>query len=195
MEARYSTVSSDQNRTNFVQENVAQKRAATRAIARQRAISRTYGIFALIEGGAGLLTAIGLQFWVQEIMIKRVETYGRTYMKVYDLESIGLMLLGAVFFFVAIAGVGFIKRERWAVYCTLICGILTFVISVAAILIRHQLLSDIDPSMPFSIPAMIIKFMFAIVISAPLIIPPLLPPIMSSTEPPRRLKHSRPHIG
>ena len=184
-------MSTEQNWASFVQEDVAQKRAATRTIARQRAVSRMYGIFAIIEGGLGLLTAVGLQFWVQN----RFEIYGRAYSPIYDLESIGLMLMGAIFFFVIVAGIGFIKRERWAVYCTHFCGIFAFGISVSTILIRRHLLHSIDPTLPANIPSMIIKLVLALMIAAPLIIPPLLPPIMRSTESTRRIKRSRPHIG
>jgi len=182
--------------TNYVQDDVAQKRAATRLIARRRTVSRTYGIVALVEGCVGLLLSVGLQFWVGDIMVERTAIYGQTvYMPVYDVESIGLALISAACFLTIIAGIGFIKRERWAVYGTHICGIIIFVISVSAILIRNYLLRSIDPSIPLSIPGLSIKLAIALAVALPLIIPPILPPIFNATEPKRRHKYARPHIG
>jgi hypothetical protein len=179
-----------------LRDDLAQKRAATRIVARRRHISRAYGIFAIIEGALGLLLAVGVMIWVPEETAKRYDMYGQAqYSPVPDTENIGLMLVGAVCFLTVIAGIGFLKRERWAVYCTHICGILIFAISTTTILVRHHLLRGIDPRIPLNIPNLALKLAIAFVISLPLIIPPLLPSIFNSTESRRRSHYSRPHVG
>jgi hypothetical protein len=196
METRPSNFNSDEEWANFVQEDVAQKRAATRVIAKRRAVSRATGAFVLIEGIAGLLGSIVFQFWVQDAMRVGTLDYGTKYASIYDLESIGLMVISLLFFLVIVAGVGFLKRERWAVYCTHICGILVFVVTVSAVLLRQHLYYSLNPArLPLSVSTIAIMIVIAAIVAAPLIILPIIPGIVNSTEPTRRVRNTRPRIG
>lgn len=176
--------------------DAAGKKRITGHITRSRILGRLYGILVIVEGIVGLIAfGLVLQLWAYNTSLQRIEKYGPAYEQIYEVESTGFALLAILCLVVLFAGVGFLKRERWAVYCAHISGLLMFLMFGGVFLIRNFLWHDIEESYARNIPSLFMKLILVLIVSLPLIIPPLIPSIRDSTRPKRRREKERPYVG
>ena len=185
---------SDKGRTD--NSDLIAKREATRIIARRRVIGRIYGIFVIVEGALGLIAfGLVLQLWAQETWQHRVEVYGSAYDFIYEVESTSSALLAILCLLIIMSGIGLLKRERWAIYCTRTGGLVMFVMSCWLLLVRNSLWRGIEESFSRNIPSLITKVVLILVVTLPLIVPPHIPAIRDSTVTGRRRRRVRPYVG
>lgn len=189
-------VNSRSGRNLFDRPGVDVVKSATQRLARRRILGRIYGVFILLEGLLGFVAfGLVLQLWALETSEIRVKKYGSVYEQIYELETIGFALLAILCLVIVFAGVGFLKRERWAVYCTLVSGLLLLVIFGGMFIVRQYMWREIEESFSRNVPGLIMKLVLVLIVSLPLIIPPIVPSIRESTEPKRRYGSKRPRVG